>query len=308
MLPFYLDSVLGGCPMSSTFEQRKLAFVKAAQRQYQHAFRRLNACKEELAICRDWAALFHEGSLLQANLYRIKKGMREISVADWLAEGQARMIALDPLLSPGDQVAGLFRLSKKRSTAIFHLEKQVELRERSCEALHQTLLNVEAIDSEEALQAWIAENVSQKKASLGKSDQTPLPYHEFYTASGLPIRVGKGAKSNESLTFRHSKGSDWWFHVQDYPGSHVVLVLPKGQEPDAESVQDALLLALAYSKARDEKEADIVVTQCKHVNRLRGGALGKVQLGKHKVMFVKQNAERLVNVKKRCHSLSSSKR
>lgn len=286
--------------MIDTFDRRKQALVKDAGRRWKHAVRRLEACRKELELCMQWESVYHEGVLLKSNLYRVKRGMAQISVSDWLADGAERIIGLDPLLQPADQVDRIFRLSKKRKAAIPHLERQIDQRQRACAELQAAFESLQAVEDEGALEAWIAQHVKEKPTRTKKQkDEAAPPYHEFYTAAGLAVRVGKGAKSNDLLTFRYSKGSDWWFHVRDYPGSHVVLCVAKGQEPDAESVQDALHLALAYSKASGEREADIVATQCKQVSRFRDGPPGKVQLGKHKVMMVKHNADRLKEIKKR---------
>lgn len=286
--------------MLDAFTKKKQALIKINQRHYQHAARRLLHCEQELDICRRWEELYHQGILLQANLFRIKRGMKEVAIPDWLDGNRERLITLDPLLQPHEQISKIFRQSKKHKAAIPHLEKQIEIRRRTCKQYEMQLRLLEAAEDEEALQPFIMDVTKEK--SVPRKNAKPaatLPYHEFYSAAGLAIRVGKGAKSNDLLTFSHSNGSDWWLHVRDFPGSHVVLIVPKGKEPDAESLQDAMHLALAHSKARDEKQAEITVTQCKYVNRLPGSAPGKVQLSKHKVMSIRQDAERLKKIKLR---------
>lgn len=280
--------------MSDLFQTHKQQLLKNTARALKHASRRLEACRQELNLCRCWGDLYHEGELLQSNLYRVKKGMVEISVSDWLVEGCERTIRLNPKILPHEQIQALFRNSKKRKRAIPHLEKQVQLREHSCKELREALEALSLIESEEALSIWKdIHQPPEKNAKKKDGDQSSLPYRTYYSGAGLSIRVGKGAKSNDLLTFRYSKGLDWWFHARDYPGSHVVLSVNKGQEPDRESIKDALLLALVHSKARDEKEAEIVVAQCKHVHKAGGGVPGKVQLGKHSVLIAAQDINRL---------------
>ncbi|MFM2393166.1 MAG: hypothetical protein RLZZ546_1148, partial [Bacteroidota bacterium] len=44
------------------------------------------------------------------------------------------------------------------------------------------------------------------------------------TPTGSHIIYGENARDNDILTFTHKNKNDLWFHVQEYPGSHVILV------------------------------------------------------------------------------------
>lgn len=109
---------------------------------------------------------------------------------------------------------------------------------------------------------------------------------------------GKKRRKNEQLTFSHAKGSDWWLHVRDYPGSHVVLHLHKREEPDPEAIEDAMQVALAYSKAKHQGKVEIVLTRCKHVSRLKKGRKGQVQLSNYQVRSAEFNAPHFQRIKK----------
>ena len=106
--------------------------------------------------------------------------------------------------------------------------------------------------------------------------------------------MGKSAKDNDQLTFRYANGSDYWLHARNVPGSHVILRVVKGKEPDAESIKDAMQLALAYS--RSPEEGEICLTQCKYVAR-QGREAGKVHVSKHKVAYAKKDPQRLKRLK-----------
>lgn len=255
--------------MPEQFDKKKQELIRICRRLCKHAARRLQVCEQELEKSLQWEDVYHEGILLQANLFRVKKGMKEIAIPDWRDEDLIRIISLDPLIPPHEQISKIFRVSKKRKSAIPHLEKQIASRKINCAQLEQLLGKLEAAEDEETLQV-AAQPISKPKLPEKRAKPSiPMPYHEFYSTEGNAIRVGKGAKSNEQLTFRYSKGSDWWLHVRDYPGSHVILVVSKNKEPNEETIKDALQLALTYSKANGEKEAEISVTLCKYVHRLK---------------------------------------
>ena len=67
---------------------------------------------------------------------------------------------------------------------------------------------------------------------------------------GWEILVGKGAHDNDELSTKIAEPLDYWFHVQDYSGSHVIIRCPDGIEPPHEIVQYAAQLAAWHSKAR----------------------------------------------------------
>src|SRR6185295_2727386 len=55
-----------------------------------------------------------DGELLKANLARLARGMKELEVEDFLAEGAPRRkIALDPKLSPAENLQRAFERARK---------------------------------------------------------------------------------------------------------------------------------------------------------------------------------------------------
>ena len=48
-----------------------------------------------------------------------------------------------------------------------------------------------------------------------------------FVIDGFNVDVGQNARENDVLTLGAS-GKDIWFHVENYPGSHVILRKPSG--------------------------------------------------------------------------------
>ena len=66
-----------------------------------------------------------DGELLKANLGQVKRGAKQIEVADFFdAESKPRTVALDPKLSPHENLERIFTKAKKleRSGAIVREE------------------------------------------------------------------------------------------------------------------------------------------------------------------------------------------
>lgn len=237
----------------------------------------------------EWPAMHHEALLLQSNQYQIIKGMHEIAVADWERNGSERLIKLDPLLDIQIQIAKRFKKAKKMHRGIEHAAHQITLAQDKIATTEQHLQTVAAIAAMPHLEQFCSQYgfdwLKDKTQPHPKRTEPPKPYHLFMSATGLEIWVGKSAKNNDLMTFQCAKGSDWWLHVQDYPGSHVIIRCNKGTEPQAQTIQEAAELAIRYSKMKDKTEGEVCLTQVKFLRRIKNSP-GKVMLSKHKVLHI----------------------
>lgn len=275
------------------------AIEKALKAKKERIARRLQFYHQTFQENSQWQHLAHEAILLQANIYRWKIGMNSISVEDWEAGGMIRKIPLNPQIPISQEIQEKVRKSKKQMRSLPHLEREIKKTNEEMEALNMLEEHVKASDTLEKLQKIFDQLQKPSKKKEVIVARPKLPYHTFWTASGGRILVGKRANDNESLTFRIAHGSDYWFHVADFSGSHVVLKMPKNQIPDQESINDAMMLAMFYSKAKEKTAADIVVTQCKYVKKAPSAAKGQVQISKHKRLPIHFDKDRLRTIKER---------
>ncbi len=252
--------------------EEKTALKKELKAQIKRNLQRYEQLKEENEKARTWEEEEHVAKLLQTFFFRLRKGLAEIEVEDWDQEGRLRKIPLDPLVDPAEQLKRRFKLSRK-------LKRRMEMGQELLQAQEERI---------QALQAqWDFLEQIKTIEELGPFKKTPPPktakaepFRTFTSASGRKIYVGKNDRDNERLTFHVARGNDFWFHTANYPGSHVVLSLEKGETPDEESVLDAMQLALHYSKAPESDE--IIIAQCKHLSKVRGGKPGLVHVSAHK--------------------------
>ena len=84
-------------------------------------------------------------------------------------------------------------------------------------------------------------------ASKGRPFRT-IPF------AGFEILVGKGDTRNDRLTFEVAEPDDFWLHVVNFPGSHVVVRNPDHlAELPASVLKHAARLAVWHSKARGSR-------------------------------------------------------
>lgn len=288
--------------MEALFLTKKHLVGMQLKNQLTHAQRAKIIFSNELKIALDWEDVQHQATLLQSNLFKIKKGMTKVSVQDWLKDNLEVEILLDSTLLPAQEIAKRFQKSKKLKRGIEPLRRQLEQASKNVEKNSFLLQQLESIKTEQELKNFCQKNYLHPSKETAKKLTKPapaLPYRKLVTQTGLQIWVGKNAKDNDQLTFVHANGLDYWLHARDVPGSHVVLHLGKHREPDEESLKDALQAALFYSKAKDNQEGEVCITQCKHVTRFGKNQPGKVQISQHRVAYVKLDTERLRRLRER---------
>jgi hypothetical protein len=72
-----------------------------------------------------------------------------------------------------------------------------------------------------------------------KPERAPVRAWRYTLPGGWTVLAGKTDQDNDRLSIKVAKANDWWFHVRGLPGSHVVLQVPAGEEPDNETVKAA---------------------------------------------------------------------
>jgi hypothetical protein len=118
-----------------------------------------------------------------------------------------------------------------------------------------------------------------------------LPFRTYRSSGGLEIWVGRGAASNEVLTFDAASPADVWLHARSASGAHVVLRWQRDEAPPARDLEEAAQLAAWHSKARGSTVVPVDWTRKKYVRKPRGGAPGLALVSRARTIFVRPSAE-----------------
>lgn len=128
---------------------------------------------------------------------------------------------------------------------------------------------------------------NRPKPKPGKTKEEKIAGVRRYRSSdGYEMLVGRTDRDNDTLTMKVAKSYDLWFHVADYPGSHVVLRNPQRQAVPPRSLTEAAQLAAQFSHAR--RDARVAVNYCerKFITKQKGAPPGQVRLSSFKTMLV----------------------
>ncbi|MBN2491520.1 MAG: DUF814 domain-containing protein [Planctomycetes bacterium] len=111
-----------------------------------------------------------------------------------------------------------------------------------------------------------------------------IEVRQYVLAGGWRVLAGKTDRDNDRLTMKIAGPDDWWFHVRGTSGSHVLLVVPPGAEPDRGTLKRAAAIAAWHSKARAGGVVAVSCARARHVSKPRGARPGTVSV-RHEIVL-----------------------
>ena len=128
-----------------------------------------------------------------------------------------------------------------------------------------------------------------------KKKHSPSGPLEFKSSGGFKILCGRNNVQNDRLTLRTADKRDYWFHVKNAPGSHVILCCA-GKEPADKDITDAALIAAYNSRLSGGTGVAVDYTPVKFVKKPAGAKPGYVIYSTNRTAYVspsKNDIERL---------------
>ena len=247
---------------------------------------------EELERTRKREDIKKYGDLTTANIYRIRKGDSKLVCEDYFEEGCPTVeIPLDPMKSPQANAAAFFKDYRKMKTAEQVLEPMIEQGKAKLDYLRSVLDEIERASSEAEINAireelTASQIIRARKQQPGKKKSKPLPVLSIPAGDDFEILVGRNNIQNEELTFKTAFRSDYWFHVKNFHGSHVILRC-YGLEPPDEVMMQAARAAAEHSKAKGSGNVAVDYTRVKNVKKQPGGFPGRVTYTEYSTLIVK---------------------
>ena len=229
---------------------------------------------EKYDECKDMEKYRIWGELITANIYKIKRGDKNAEIFNYYTS-ENETVPLDVRLSPGNNAQKYFKIYNKLKTAQKLLSRQMEDNEREIDILTSMLENLELCETDGDI-ADIARELAdagfvRKKGKKEKIIESK-PMH-FVSSEGIDIFVGKNNLQNDKLTMHLAASNDLWLHVKDIHGSHVVI---HGENYGNETVLQAAMLAVYYSKGRASALVPVDATKRRFVKKPAGSAPGRV--------------------------------
>jgi predicted ribosome quality control (RQC) complex YloA/Tae2 family protein len=261
------------------------ALVALSQRM-EALHRRADRLREEQAgASAEAERLRRQADLLLAQLHRVERGAGQ-AVLDDFAGGTVE-VELDTTRSPAENAARMYDTARRRDRAAGRIPGLLTAGETEHTRLERMVERVRAgLCTPEELA-----RIQTHQRSATRATGPALPYREYRTTGGLEVRVGRGSRANDELTFRHSRPNDVWLHARDVAGAHVILRWDRADEnPPASALVEAAVLAALFSRARTSGTVAVDWTRRKHVRKPRKAAPGLVIPERVKTVFVEPDA------------------
>lgn len=278
-------------------DARRVRLATRIRRRLQRTRRTVDKVRQDKARIDEAESHRQRGDLLKPALGQLTRGATEALLTEWREQGPVEIrVPLLPHLSPRENMERYYHLHRRLSRSAALVARRLAELEQEAARLTSLLGRVESDvlsdDELEEVEATFAapEGGSPQGAS---KEAARLPYRQYLSATRRRVWVGRGAKDNDALTFRHARGNDLWLHARGVPGSHVVV---PGGPPDQETLLDAATLAAHFSGARGEPVVEVAAVARKHVQKPKGSAAGAVRYSQERTVMLRLEPQRLQRV------------
>lgn len=247
--------------------------------------------RESLAECENRGTWKKYADLITANMYALKKGMKSAELIDYEDENMPTVsVPLDERLTPSQNAQKYYKKYAKAKSALVMLNEQIEESARELSYIDTVFESLAKAENENDF-AQIRTELSmtgygRKLENMRKSgNKSKKDYRQnmkkdykpmrFMTSGGYEVLCGKNNLQNDYVTTVLASKDDYWFHVKNAPGSHVVMRCGK-DEPDAKDFTECAKIAVLYSSQKETPNAAVDYTRVRHVKKPSGSKPGFV--------------------------------
>jgi len=200
-----LDGFYSAAGKAERTKQRAHDLLKLLMNAYERVSRKLELQKKELSDCSEREVFRVCGDLINANIYRLEKGMTKAELEDFYT-GETREISLDSRLTPAQNAQKYYNEYRKLDTAEKKLTELIAKGQQELVYIDSVFDAVSRTDSEADL-AEIRRELREQGYLKGgvrpdekvKKTAEPLKYR---STDGFEILVGRNNVQNDKLTPR----------------------------------------------------------------------------------------------------------
>lgn len=258
--------------------------------------RKLQNQREELLRSRDRDRLRIQGDLLNANLYRLQKGDTVARVENFYEPDMPVVeIPLDVRLTPSQNAQKYYAEYRKADTAEKKLRElilQGEAESAYLDTVMDSLMRAASEAELDSIREELAAGGYLRRRAVRSKRPVKLEPARYRSSDGFLILQGKGNLQNDRLTMRESRKHDIWFHTQNIPGSHVVIVT-EGKIVPERTLEEAAVIAAFHSKAKASSLVPVDYTEIRNVRKPAGARPGFVLYVNYKTAVVTPDQERV---------------
>lgn len=283
-----------------TVNYNAVELEKTIQKELKKANIKLSNLTLDLQKAKENLKYSNIGILLQSNLYKVKKGDTKVIVLDYFNNNEELEINLNPLLDPSSNLKAIFNKSKKASTAIVEVKKQINIVLKEIEYLNTILFQLSIADNKdlEEIKLELSLNGYLKSNQKYKKKQQKIEFIT-YKVDDILIYVGKNNTQNDYLTHKIASSNDYWFHTKNLPGSHVIVRIPENDPNFVMSeklIRAAANIAAYYSTGKTSSSVPVDYTKVRYLKKVPGMKGSFVTLQNQKTIYIDPDINLIKNL------------
>lgn len=275
---------------------------KSVQVYLERAKNKLSKQKEELLASKDRDKYKVYADLISANFHNIKeKGLSSVMLQNFYSENMEEIeVPLDYKYDANRNAQRYYKKYSRLKNAEQLVSKQIPETEHEIEYLENIIVSIEnateVLDLDDIREELIAENYIKGRRDKKNKKLKTKPYH-YISTEGYNIYVGKNNRQNDELTMKFANKDDLWLHVQNMPGSHVIIRNDRNIITE-KVIEEAAILAAYYSKAKLSNNVPIDYTERKNVKKPSGSKAGMVIYDNFNTVFATPDIKFINNLEK----------
>lgn len=201
-------------------------------------------------------------------------------------------IILDPLKTVNENAQRFYKLYQKAKRTLKHIETQ----DKNTKELLNLFLEFKtylSFSNQEQVKDLEKELIEfgykpKQKQSVKKTVSRPLVTK--INNLTYSIFIGKNSTENAYITHELAKKEDYWFHVKNAPGGHIVVSTETLTE---EIIRKAAMLAAFYSSMKYSSSIPVDYTQIRNVKKINGKPGYQVTYSKHQTIYIDVDEEKI---------------
>ena len=215
------------------------------------------------------------GNLLFMNQDKYVKGMKEIIIDEI-------KIPLDDKLDLVGNANKYFKQYQKSKTALQQIKIQQELTKEKIdyfEKINAQIKYASVTDMEDILQELKKDGYLPKEKNQNNKKNKPKVYTPHYITSSYGFKIGFGISSyqNETLTFEIARKDDYFLHIKDNHGPHVIIF---SNDPSKEAITLACEVAIYFA---NKTSGEVILLDKKDVKKVPS-KIGMVTFSSHQTI------------------------
>lgn len=275
--------------------QKAASIVKRISTKIDRDLKKVEKQRNELLNTEDREKYRIYGELILANLHKTPENHKLTVINYYDTEQKEITIPLDPKFNLPLNSQKYFKRYNKLKKAEEELKIQIDSTIEEVTYYENVLYSIETCTTAEDLNHIYDElyeaGFLKKKPDVKKSKEQ-MKITTYVSSKGHDILVGKNNLQNEFITFKLAKKEDYWFHVKNMPGSHVV-IKTNGDELTDEEYVEAAQIAAYYSKGKNSNSVEVDYTKKTNIKKPISQKPGFVIYDTNYSMIVSPNIDRI---------------